>query len=91
MFTPLRVAVIVAIVLLATDAVAAVNVAFDVPSATFTDAGTVAVELLEDNVTDVPPVGAGPLKVTVPVDGLPPTTDIGFRLSTVNAGGVIVS
>lgn len=52
-----------------------VNVADRAPDATVTDAGTVAelVSLL-DKVTTVPPAGAIPLRVTVPVElVLPPT------------------
>jgi hypothetical protein len=35
--------------------------------------------LLLDNVTVAPPVGAGPVSVTVPLEGLPPVTLAGFR------------
>jgi len=33
--------------------------------------------LLLCKLTTIPPAGAAPLKVTVPVDGFPPTTDVG--------------
>jgi hypothetical protein len=43
------------------------------PSATMTDPGTVATAVLEDfNVTALPPIGAAPVNVTVPV-AVPPT------------------
>ena len=63
-----------------------------VPAGTVTDAGTLpAAVLLLCSDTEMPPVGAGPVKVTVPVDELPPTTLDGFRLSELSAGGVMVN
>ena len=57
------------------------NVALVAPPATVTLAGTVAVDVLPlDNDTTAPPAGAGPLSVTVPVEGLPPTTLDGFTV-----------
>jgi hypothetical protein len=55
------------------------NVALVVPAATVTLAGTVAaaVSLLERG-TAAPPLGAGPLNVTVPVEVDPPVTLIGL-------------
>jgi hypothetical protein len=46
---------------------------------------TNTLELLEERLTIVPPAGAGPLRVTVPVDDVPPTTEVGDteKLSTV--------
>lgn len=35
--------------------------------------------LLLDNVTIAPPVGAGPVRVTVPLEEVPPVTLAGFR------------
>ena len=47
------------------------------PAAIYTDAGTWASKLDEDNVTVAPPVGAGELNETVPVLLTPPTTVLG--------------
>src|SRR5260370_429392 len=41
--------------------------------------GTLAAPLLLDRVTCTPTAGAGALKLTVPVEGLPLTTLVGFR------------
>jgi len=49
------------------------------PAATVTLEGTLAaVVLLLESVTCAPPVGAGPLSVTVPVEEFPPVTLVGF-------------
>lgn len=74
-----RVAVIVVELLFATAYVVAVKVAVVLPAGTDTDAGTVAAAvLLLCNATDVPPVGAGPVRVTVPVEFVPPVTELGL-------------
>src|SRR5580692_3770244 len=39
----------------------------------------------------MPPEGAGPFKVTVPVDDIPPGTEIGLTVTLFTPGGVIVS
>jgi hypothetical protein len=77
-----------------TALVLTVNVALLAPAATVTVAGTVAVDvLLLERETTAPPVGAGPLSVTVPVEGDPPVTLVGFSVSEerVRAGGSTVS
>ena len=75
-----RVAVITELVLTPTVKVVTVKLACVCPAATVTLAGTVAAEVLEEErVTDAPPAGAAPLKVTVPVEGLPPVTAEGFN------------
>ena len=71
------------------------NGALIAPPATVTLTGTVAANvLLLDSETTAPPTGAGPLSVTVPVEGLPPTTLDGFTPTKLNttagAGGVTV-
>lgn len=62
------------------------------PAAIVTVAGTVAteVELLE-RFTTAPPVPAGALIVTVPIDVPPPVTKVGLRLKEARANGFSVS
>jgi hypothetical protein len=65
-----------------TALVVRVNVALVAPAATVTLPGTWAASvLLLESATCAPPVGAGPLSVTVPVDEFPPTTLVGFSVS----------
>jgi hypothetical protein len=74
-----------------TARVVTVNVAVELPAATATDVGTVAAEvLLLDNDTLIPPVGATPDKVIVPVDVVPPVVEIGLTLTELSTGGVTV-
>ena len=74
-----------------TAEVVIVNVALVAPAATVTLAGTwAAVVLLLVRVTTAPPDGAGPVKVTVPVDEVPPITELGLRLTGVSAAAVTV-
>jgi len=52
------------------------------PAGTLTIPGALATPaLLVDNVTDMPPEGAGALKNTVPVALVPPVTLVGLMLS----------
>ena len=67
-----------------------VKVAVVAFAATITVAGTVALELLELKVTVAPDGPDGPLSVMVPVDELPPTTEVGERLRPVRVAGLIV-
>lgn len=70
-----------------TALVLTVNAALVAPAATVTLAGTwAAVVLLLESATCAPPVGAGPLKVTVPVDEFPPTTLVGLSVNDVGVG-----
>ncbi len=79
-------------VLLATADVVIEKVADVAPAATVTLAGTCAAAvLLLVSVTTAPPDGAGPLNVTVPVDELPPATEVGFSVKADNVGGFTVS
>ena len=72
-----------------------VNVALLAPAATVTLAGTVAAAVLSlKRETVAPPLGACPLRVTVPVEGDPPVTLIGLSTieeSVVEPCGVTVS
>lgn len=75
---------IVTFVLTFTALVVMLKVALVLPLRTRTVEGVcAAVVLLLDSVTVAPPVGAGPLSVTVPVDPDPPTTLSGFKDSEV--------
>ena len=77
-----------------TALVLTVNVALLAPAATVTLAGTVAVDVLLLRVTAAPPVDAGPLSVTVPVEGDPPVTLAGLTAiaeSVAEPGGAAVS
>ena len=67
-----------------------VNEALVLPAATVTLPGTVAAVLLSVNVTTAPPEGAGPVKVTVPVELLPPVTLVGLTLRELTPGGFTV-
>ena len=60
------------------------------PAGTVTLAGTAATPgLLLERETTAPPVGAGPLRVTVPVeDCAPPTTLVGLSVSAERVVGV---
>ena len=81
------VAVMVIELFIATARVVTVNVAVVFPAVTVTLAGTVATAVrLLDRVTTVPPAGAAPVSVTVPVDGVPPFTVVGFRVSEAMVG-----
>ncbi len=70
------------------------NVALVAPAAIVTVGGTLAAPLLLESATCAPPVGAGPLNVTVPVEEFPPTTLVGFSESeerVVGGGGAGVT
>jgi hypothetical protein len=65
----------------ATGLVLTANVALVAPAAIVTLGGTLAAPLLLESATCAPPVGAGPLNVTVPVEEFPPATLVGFSES----------
>lgn len=68
-----------------------IKVAVFLPAATVTLAGGHAADgLLVPSVTTAPPLGAGPLRVTVPVDETPPSTVAGLRPSDDTTGGFTV-
>jgi hypothetical protein len=77
--TPPNAAVITAVVAAATGLVLTVNVVLVVPSGIVTVPGIATDGSLLDNEITAPPVGAGPLSVTVPVDKLPPVTFAGLK------------
>jgi hypothetical protein len=87
-----RVAVIVTDVCEVTVPVVTLNVALVEPAGTVTLAGTVAAASLSESVTAIPPEGAGPVKVTVPVveEALVPVTVLGLRLTEATVGGLTV-
>ena len=64
-----------------TALVLTVKVALLAPARTVTLEGTLAATLLLESITCAPPVGAGALSVTVPVDCTPPVTLVGFSVS----------
>lgn len=88
-FTP-WVPVIVAVVVDATADVVIVNVAEVDPAATVTVPGAVALVVPVVMLTAIPPVGAFPLIVTLPVDELPPITDAGATVRLISAGESMV-
>lgn len=84
--TPLKSAEIVAEVEEVTEVVVTVKLALVAPAATVTLVGTVAALELSESETTAPPGGAAALKVTVPVEELPPTTLVGFSDTAESVG-----
>ena len=79
----------IAVTFEATATVLTGKVAVVIPDLTVTDSGTVAeVEVLE-SFTNAPPDGAGPVRVTVPVEDVPPSTVFGLRPTDATPGAVI--
>ena len=67
------------------------NVAVVAFGAIVTLAGTLAAAvLLLPIVTSAPPAGAGPFSVTVPVDELPPRTDVELKDTELSVAAVTV-
>jgi len=65
-----------------TAEVVTLKVAVEAPAATVTLAGTAATDgLALLKLTMAPPLGAPPVKVIVPCDELPPTTEAGFTIT----------
>jgi len=87
---PPMVVAIVAVTLDETAEVPTEKVAEVAPAGTVTDPGTFALELLDDSETTIPLGPAGPLRVIVPVEELPPNTEVGLsdRLEIVAASTV---
>ena len=85
--TPAYEAEIVTGVELVNTLVLTVNVAVLAPEATVTLDGTIAAAVLSlIRETAAPPLGAGPLSVTVPVEGDPPVTLIGLSAIAESVG-----
>jgi len=78
--------VIVAVVVAYTVEVETAKVADVAPAATVTEPGTVAARMLDDRLTNAPPSGAALLRMTVPVEEIPPTTDVGETLTPDKSG-----
>ena len=89
--TPFALAVTVTVVAVCTGVELRVKVPEDAPAAIVTEAGTVPTGLFEERVTTIPPVGAGAVRVTVPVDVVPPRIDVGLNASVAVVGAVMVS
>lgn len=83
---------IVTLVFAETGLVVTVNVAVVAFAATVTVAGTCPAEvLLLDRLTTAPLAGAGPFRVTVPVEEVPPITVLGLNVTVLTTGAVTVS
>ncbi len=71
--------------------VVTVKVAVVAFAATVTFAGTVATDvLLLLRLTTAPAAGAGPFNTTVPVERVPPGTEVGLKLTELRAAAVTV-
>src|SRR5580704_2621661 len=68
-------------VAVATAPVLTLKLALVAPAGTVTLLGIVPAVLLLERATTAPSLGAGPLSVTVPMEGLPPVTLVGFSAS----------
>lgn len=92
-FVPLYEAEMFAVVEVITILVFTTKVALVAPAGTVTLAGTLAARLSLVTRTCEPPAGAGPFRVTVPVEVPrgPPTTLFGLSVSEDTAGGRTVS
>jgi hypothetical protein len=88
---PFRLPSIVAAVCFATAIVFTVNVAATFPAGTVTVAGSVAELVLLERWMTMPPVGAGPLSVTVPADDALPVTVDGDKVIDERTGGITVT
>ena len=76
-------AVRVAVTVVPTEIVFTEKVTLRPFAGTTTVAGGIAADWLLLNFTVIPPVGAGPLRVTLPVEATPPTTDDGVIVKVI--------
>jgi hypothetical protein len=88
--TPPETAEITVDVWLVTELVLTVNVAVVLPAGTVTLDGTPAADELALNDTTMPPLGAGPLNVTVAWEVLPAITLVGFRPRETRIGKTVI-
>ena len=87
----LKLAWMCAVALLTTAVVVTLNCALDDPAGTLTDGPTCAARLSLISATVSPPVAAGPLSVTVPVEAVPPVTVVGDNTTDVTVGAFTVN
>jgi hypothetical protein len=75
-----------------TDVVVTVKFAVVAPAATVTLASTVAAGESSERVTTAPPLGAAALKVTVPLEEVPPATVVGLSdiADSTGPGGAVI-
>lgn len=79
------------VVIVATALVVTMNVVVVLPAGTITEDWTcAAVLLLLERLTAAPPTGATPFSVTVPVELLPPVTNVGLSVILDSIGGFTV-
>jgi hypothetical protein len=83
--------VIVAAALAPTGPVLTLKVALDLPAETVNDAGMVMPAKFEDSFMGTPPVGAIPVRVTVPTVVAPPKTVDGLNVTVETTGVVMVN
>src|SRR5512142_43198 len=88
---PEKEARIVTALVVVTGNVVTLNVPIVCPAAMATDEGTVARPGAElESPMDAPPAGAGAASVTVPTEGLPPVTLVGFIVSVSAAAATVI-
>ena len=85
--TPEQLALILPRVVTLTTEVIIGKLAEDEPAATVARGGMLAAEFTLVRFTTVPPVGAGPVKLTAPVADCPPMTLEGVRVNAFNTAG----
>lgn len=85
-----RVALIVADTWVPTEVVLTVNVEEALPASMETVEGTMALVELLTSLSTSPPTGAGPLRVTVPTEEVPPDRLVGLSPTDASAGGAIM-
>jgi hypothetical protein len=81
----------VAVEVVVTTLVVTVTEALVAPAPIVTDPGTTATELLLESATVMPPLGAGPVRLTEALDVTPPATLVGSKVTLLRAAGTTVS